>query len=147
MFEVSPDTSGFFMRPSGAVGQAPVACFPFPQDLNSYSDPVLGDPVAFALSATVPGSDTPPMTFPVYTLPSGHALLPGQSSVQTFMASAVSSRPEGWSSGVPRTFDVSREGPFDTYCSPMDTGDSPLVATRRSGSAHSPTFWINMTFG
>ena len=30
---------------------------------------------------------------------------------------------------MPRTYDVSREGPFDAYCSPMDTGDSPLVAT------------------
>ena len=89
--------------------------------------------MAFALSAPVPGSDTPPMTFPVYTLPSGLALLPGQSSVQTVMASAVSSRPEGWSSGVPGTFDVSREGPFDAYSSPMDTGDSPLVATGLPG--------------
>ena len=33
VFEVSPDTSGFLMRPLGAVGQAPVACFPFPQNL------------------------------------------------------------------------------------------------------------------
>ena len=28
---------------------------------------------------------------------------------------------------MPRTCDVSREGPFDAYSSPMDTGDSPLV--------------------
>ena len=28
---------------------------------------------------------------------------------------------------MPQTFDVSREGPFDAYYSPMDTGDSPLV--------------------
>ena len=38
-----------------------------------------------------------------------------------------------WSTGVPRTYDVSREGPFDAYCSPMDTGDSPLVATGLPG--------------
>ena len=93
---------------------------------------MLGDPVAFALGAPVPGSDTP-MTLPVYKLPSGLALVPGQSSVQTVMASAVSSRREGWSSGMPRTFDVSREGPFDTYSSPMDTGDSPLVTTGLPG--------------
>ena len=128
VFEVSPDASGFLMRPSAAAGRAPVACFPFPQDLDSYSDPVLGDPVAFALSAPVPGSDNPPMTFPVYTLPSGLALLPGQSSVQTVMVSAVSSRPEGWSSGVPLTFDVSREGPFDAYSSPWILGISPLLS-------------------
>ena len=69
------------------------------------------------------------MTFPVYPLPSGLKLLPEQSSVQTILATAVSSRPDVWSTGVPRTYDVSREGPFDAYCSPMDTGDSPLVAT------------------
>ena len=106
VFEVSPDSSFFF------------TCFPFPKDLDSYNDPVLGKPVAFALSAPVPGSDTPPMTYPVYMLPSGLALLPGQSSVQTVMASAVSSRQEGWSSGVPQTLDVSRAGPFDAYFSP-----------------------------
>ena len=69
VFEVSPDTSGFLMRPSGAAGQVPVACFPFPKDLHSYNDPVLGEPVAFSLSAPVPSSDTPPMTYRVYTLP------------------------------------------------------------------------------
>ena len=74
--------------------QTPAACFPFSQGLNTFSDPVLGDPVAFALCAPFPGSDTP-ITVPVYTLPSGLALMPGQSSVQTVMASAVSSRPEG----------------------------------------------------
>ena len=83
---------------------------------------MLGDPIAFAQCALVPGSDTP-MTLPVYTMPSG------QSSVQTALASAVSSRPEGWSSGTPRAVDVSREGPFDVYSSPMDTGDSPLATT------------------
>ena len=72
-------------------------------------------------------------TFLVYPLPSGLAFLQGQSSVQTILASAVSSRPDGWSTGVPWTYDVSREGPFDAYGSPMDTGDSPLVATGLPG--------------
>ena len=89
--------------------------------------------MAFALSDPIPGSDAPPMTFPVYPLDSGLALLPGQSSVQTILASAVSSRLDVWSTGVPQTYDVSREGLFDAYCSPMDTGDSPLVATGLPG--------------
>ena len=121
VFDVSPDTSGFLMRLPGAAVQTPVAGFPFKQALNTFSDPVLGDPIAFAQCATVPESDTP-MTLPVYSLPSGLALIPGQSSVQMAMASSVSSRLEGWSSGMPQTFDVSREGPFDVYSSPMDTG-------------------------
>ena len=116
VFEVSPDTSGFLMRPSGTAVQAPVSCLPLQPGSASYCDPVLGDPVAFAVSGQIPGSDAPPMTFPVYPFPSGLALLPGQSSVQTILASAVSSKPNRWSTGVPRTYDVSREGPFDAYC-------------------------------
>ena len=89
--------------------------------------------MAFTLSDPIPGSDAPSMTFPVYPLLSGLALLPGQSSVQTILALAVSSRPDVWSTSVPRTYDVSRKGTFDAYCLPMDTGDSPLVATGLSG--------------
>ena len=92
VFEVSPDTSGLLMRPSGAAVQAPVSCLPLQPGLDSNCDPVLGDPVAFTLSGTIPGSDALPMTFPIYPLPSELALLPGQSSDQTILASAVSSR-------------------------------------------------------
>ena len=116
------------MRLSDAVVQPPVNCLPLQPDTESYCEPMLEDPVAFTLSDPIPGSDAPPMTFPVYPLPSGIALLPGQSSVQTILASAVSSRLDVWSTGVPQTYDVSRDGPFDAYCSPMDTVDSPLVA-------------------
>ena len=70
---------------------------------------------------------------PVYSMPSGLAHMPGQSSVQTAMASAASSRPEGWSSDMPRTADIFREGPFDDYTSPMDTEDSPLATTGLPG--------------
>ena len=115
------------MRPSGAVMQPSVNCLPLQPDPESCCEPLLGDPVAFALSGLIPGSDAPPMTFPIYLRPSGLTLLSGQLSVQTVLAMAFSSRPDVWSTGVPRTYVVSREGPFDAYCSPMDTGDSPLV--------------------
>ena len=121
------------MRPSGAVIQPPVNCALLRPDSESYYEPMLGDPVAFTLSEPIPGWDAPSMTFPVYPLPSGLALLPGQSSVQTILALAVSSRPEVWSTGVPGIYDVSREGPVDAYCSSMDTVDSPLVATGLPG--------------
>ena len=39
---------------------------------------------------------------------------------------------------MPRIHDVSREGPFDAYCSPMDTGDCPLMATCLRGCL----YWI-----
>ena len=108
----------------GAGSQLPLANFPFPQAANPFSDPVLGDPIAFAQCALIPGSDAP-MTMPVYTMPSRLSLMLEQSSVQTVMASAVLSQSEEWFFGTPQTVDVCRKGPFDAYASPMDTGDSP----------------------
>ena len=103
-----------------------------PLTVDSFSDPVLGEPIAFAQCALLPGSDTP-LTLPVYTMPSGLAYMPGQSLVETVMASAASSRPEGWSSDTARIADIAREGPFDAYASPMDTEDSHLVTTGLPG--------------
>ena len=107
MFEVSSDTSGFLMRPSGAAVQAPLGCLPLQPGSKSDCAPVLGELVAFTLSGPIPGSDALPMTFPVYHLPSGLALLPVPPSAQTVLASGVSSRPDMWSSDMPRTYDVS----------------------------------------
>ena len=120
------------MRPSGAAGQHPEAGLPLPLALDSFSDPVLGDPIAFAQCALIPVSDTP-LTLPVYTMPSGLAYMLGQSSVQTVLASGASPRPEGWSSDTAQIADIAREGPFDAFASPMDTEDSPLVTTRLPG--------------
>ena len=124
---------GVFDETVGGHCSATTVCR-FSRDPESYCEPILGDPVTFTLCDPIPGSDAPPMTFTVYPLPSGLALLSGQSSVRTILATAVSSRPDVWSTGVPRTYDVSREGPFDAYCLPMDTGS--LAATGLPGSAY-----------
>ena len=84
------------------------------------------------------------MTLPVYTMPSGLTFLQGQSSVQTAMVSAVSSGPEGWSSGMPQTLDVSQEGPFDAYMSPMDTGINPLITTGLPGCPYRITSYTRV---
>ena len=130
------------MRPSGAAVQQPGAGLPLPLALDSFSDPVLGDPIAFAQCALIPGSDTP-LTLHVYTMPSGLAYMPGQSSVQTVMASAASTRPEGWSSDTARITDIAREGPCDAYASPMDTEDS-LWSRRDCRAVH---FGLRLTTG
>ena len=126
VFEVSPDTTVFRMRPTGAAVHAPLGRLPIQPGSESDCVPVLGEPVAFTLNGPIPGSDAPAMTFPVYPLPSGLELLPVSRSVQTVLASGVSSQQDRWSSAVPRTCDVSQEGPFDAYCAPMDTGDTGL---------------------
>ena len=71
----------------------------------------------FHVSPVSPGSDVF-MALPVYSLPSGLAYMPGQSSVQTVLASGISSRPEVWSSAL---------------APPMDTEDSSLLATGLPG--------------
>ena len=109
LFNVSPVSPGFLMGPSGAAVQQPKAGLPLPLALDSFCDPVLGDPIAFAQCAMIPGSDTP-LTLPVYTMPSGLAYMPGQSSVQTVLASAASTQLEGWSSDTAQIADIAREG-------------------------------------
>ena len=100
--------------------------------VDSFSDPFLGSPIAFAQCARILGSDAP-MTLPVYTLPSGAAYMMGQFSVATVLASGTSPRPAQWSTGTARMEDITREGPFDAFASPMDTEDSPLVTTGLPG--------------
>ena len=144
LFNVSPVSPGFLMRPSDAAVQQPEAGFPLPLALDSFSDPVLGDPIAFAQCALIPGSDTP-LTLPVYTMPSGLAYMLGQSSVQTVLASGASTRPEGWSSDMAQIADIAREGPL-SLLSPMDTEDSPLVTTGLPGCPYRITSYNGPAF-
>ena len=144
LFNVSPVSPGFLMRPSGTAVQQPGAGLSLPSALDSSSDPVLGKPIAFAQCALIPGSDTP-LTLPVYTMPSGLAYMPGQSSVQTVLASGTSPRPEGWTSDSTRIADIAREEPFDAITSPMDTEDSPLVTTGLPGCPYRITSYNGPT--
>ena len=74
----------------------------------------------------IPGSDAP-LTLPVYTFPSGLSYMPGQSSVQTVLASGVSSRLEGWSSATAQSAGMAREGLAGASAPPMETEDGLLV--------------------
>ena len=104
-FTCPPVSPGFLMRPSGAAEQHPQAGVLLPTTLDDFSDSVLGDPITYAQCEQIPGSDAP-MTLPVYMLPSGLAYMPGQSSVQTVLASGISSRPEVWSSALAPPMDM-----------------------------------------
>ena len=114
LFHMSPVSQRFLMCPSGAAEQFPQAGVLLPTTLDDFSDSVL---TMYAQCEQIPGSNAP-MTLPVYTLPSGLAYMPGQSSVQTVLASGISSRPEVGSSAL---------------APPMDTEDSPLLATGLPG--------------
>ena len=132
LFHVLPVSPGILMRPSSATGQHPDAGVLLPSTLDDFSESVFGDPIAYVQCEQIPGSDAP-MTLSVYTLPSGLAYMPGQSSVQTVLASGTSSRPEVWSSVTGQHVDIAREGPFDAFATPMDTENSPLIVTGLPG--------------
>ena len=104
-----------------------------PSGTASDCPPRLGEPVAINLSRPVLGSDAPVMSFPVYPLPSVMVLMPVSCSSEMTLAPGIPLQQGRWSSAMPQTRDVSREGPFDAYCSPMDTGDCPLVSTGLPG--------------
>ena len=112
---VSPVSPGFLMWP--CAQQFPPTGVLLPATLDDFSDSVLGDPITYAQCEQIPGSDAP-MSLPVYSLPSGLAYMPGQSSFQTVLASGTSSRPEVGSSPL---------------TPPMDMEDSPLLATGLPG--------------
>ena len=101
-----------------------------PTTLDDFSDSVLGDPITYAQCEQIPGSGAP-MTLPVYMLPSGLAYMPSQSSVQTVLASGISSRLEVWSSAI---------------ASPMDTENSPLLATGLPGCPYRFTSYSGPAF-
>ena len=128
VFDVSQDTAGFLLRAGDTARQALPICSPAPLGTTSDCPPQLGEAVAFKLSRAVQGLDDPVMSFPVYPLPFGMVLMPVSCSSQTMLAPGVPSQQGRWSSAMPQTRDVSREAPFDTYCSPMDTGDCPLAS-------------------
>ena len=130
LFHVSPVSPGFLMRPSGAAEQHPQAGVLLLMTLDDFSDSVLGDPITYAQCEQIPGSDAP-MTLPVYTLPSGLTYMPGQSSVQTVLASGTSSRPEVWSSAI---------------ACPLDTEDSPLLAMGLPGCLYRFTSYSGPAF-
>ena len=79
------------------------------------------------------GSDVPLVMIPIYPLPAGMVLLPVPPSGEPASMPLCSPEWVQWSAATPPTRDVSREGPFDAYCSPMDTGDHPFVFAGLSG--------------
>ena len=94
LFHVSPVSPGFLFRPLRATQQLPHDGVLLPTMLDS------------------------PLSLPVYALPSGSALMPGQSLVQMLLASGTSSHPGVGSSAV---------------APPMDMEDCPLLKTGLPG--------------
>ena len=59
--------------------------------------------------------------------------MPVSCSAQTVLAPGLPSQSGRWSSAISQTHNIAREGPFDAYCSPMDTGNYPLPSTSLPG--------------
>ena len=129
VFEVFPDTTGLLLPsvPESTVESLPQAgvesCFPHQID----------GALSYNLGLMDSGSNVPLVTIPIYPLPAGMVLLPVPPSGQPTYVPLRSPEWVQWSPATPPTRDVSREGPFDAYCSPMDTGDHPLVSAGLPG--------------
>ena len=122
VFEVSPDTAGFVHTtvPTGAE-----SCLPLMMDGT----------MSYNLGLVDPESDVSLVMIPVYSMPAGMVLMPVPPSDQPSSSPICLSRWEAVSSSR----DVSREGPFDAYCAPLDTGDHPLVSTGLPGCPYRMT--------
>ena len=65
LFEVSPDTPGYSMRPAGASVQSAVVSEPPPPNYVGFNNPFVGTPIAFAQCQNTAGMVTT-TTLPVY---------------------------------------------------------------------------------
>ena len=90
--------------------------------------------ISYNLSLVDPGSDVSLLAFPIYPLPAGMVLMPMPHSDQSSTSPDRPSQREHRFRAVSSSCDLSREGPFDAYCTPLDTGDHPLVVVRSIGS-------------
>ena len=133
MFQGSPDSKGFLLWMVAAAGPGLPLGLPGPSETVAACPPLLGDPVAFDISSSVPESGYSGLVIPV-----------SSASVRNYVDASVLFCTDGtapglfsqsgrWSSAIPQTRNITREGPFDVYCSPIDTGDYPLVSTGLPG--------------
>ena len=91
LFHVSPISPGFRFRPLRETQPFPLEGVLLPSTIDDFSDSDLGAPITYAQCELIPGSDTP-LSLPVFSVPSGLASRPDQSSVQTVLAMGTSSR-------------------------------------------------------
>ena len=117
LFHVSPISPGFQSRPLREAQPFPLEGVLLPSTIDDFSDSDLGAPITYAQCELIPGLDTP-LSLPVFSVPSGLASRPDQSSIQTVLTMGTSSRPEVGSSAV---------------ASSMDVEDSPLLETGLPG--------------
>ena len=72
-------------------------------------------------------------------LPGDPQLLADTALEQRLGSTPLSPRPGPSSSIVPPMPDLSREGPFDQYCAPADTGEPPMTPTGMPGCLYRMT--------
>ena len=142
VFEVSPDSVGLVQS------TAPEAPVPFdvsllPVEAESCLPLMLDGTLAYNLSLVDPGSDLSLVTIPIYPLPAWMALKPSPSLIRQSLKPSPSpirqSRREHRSPAASSSRDRSREGPFDAYCVPLDTGDHLLVSSGLPGCPYRMT--------
>ena len=132
VFEVSPDTTGLVQAtvPGGPASSA--VSLP-PTGAESLPPMMIDGAISYNLSLVDPGSDVSLLAFPIYPLPACMVLMPMLPSDQPSTSPDRPSQREHRFRAVCSSCDLSREGPFDAYCAPLDTGDHPLGVQRPAG--------------
>ena len=137
IFDVSPDITGFHMRPAGAGVQPADITQPPPPNYVGFNNPFFGAPIAFAQCQNTSGMDT--TTVPIYNIPKDSSIGIDQLAVPTVYASGVSPDTIPWSTAEDIIRDIVKEGPFDVNATPMEMEDSPLINTSMPGCPYRMT--------
>ena len=127
---------GFLFRAGNAAVPVMPMGLPDTSETVVACPPPFGEPVAFDISSSIPESEAPGMSFLLVPLPSGMMLMLVSSSAQTVLSPGFPSQSGRWSLAIPQTHKITREGPFDAYFLPMDTGDYPLVSAGLPGCTY-----------
>ena len=126
VYEVSPDTMGCV--PSTAPRGTYIVHSLVASVGSGVSPSSGGGVLACDLSLLDRGTDLSFVAIPLFPLPAGMLLVPLLPSDQPSTSPEFPSRREQQSRAVSPSGDLSREGPLDAYCAPLDTADHPLVS-------------------
>ena len=105
---------------------------PVPEFLPLGAPVSLDGVVACDVTLLDHNTDLSPLEIPLLPLSDGLLPVPVTATAQTSTPTECPSPQEPLSHIASPPRDLSREGPFNAYCAPSDTGDHPLIS-RRTG--------------
>ena len=150
VFQVSQDNNRYFPNTSPVTLPAPGSQL---HEATGYLDSIVGSPV-MSLSITDFAAHLTLLSEQLIHIPDELLLLPMPVPLQPQPSPEGQPPLEPIASVDPYPVDLSREGPFDAYCEPGDTGGHPLISTGLPGCPYRMTTYreqdvahVDPTFG